>query len=305
MDLKDRFFGNGVTTPGGPPVVNLRLQHPPALALLFPAVPELDAEKLTLALRDYHPELASATAEILSVPPGPGGEPDASLAVMGLLGWGKHVVKVVGFGSPMPASAVERCVEPAHYDMAMKQEAMKHAAHVLLFYAGYETDPLEQYVALAAAGAALTHLGALVVLNEAGHTSVPAVVLLPHEEDNGDTLAALRGLPLIFLYAGFVRMQVDGEPGVWMRTRGAHAFKLPDLALRADSHEQTEATFHLFANLLAHQREQRQPFIPGDTLNIGGGVVLSLREPTEAEWFLENEGPLLVAEPATPEEATP
>src|SRR5687768_4156058 len=117
MDLKDRFFGNGTPRPGGPPVANTRLASPPALAVLFPAIPDLSADALTQALRGYHPDLASATAELFDVPPGPGGEPDASLAVMGLLAWGKHVVKLVGFGSPMPAEAVERCVEPAHYEL--------------------------------------------------------------------------------------------------------------------------------------------------------------------------------------------
>jgi hypothetical protein len=303
MDLKDRFFGNGTPAPGGPPVANTRLQNPPALALLFPAVPDLKPDALAAALRGYHADLASATAELFDVPPGPGGAPDASLAVMGLLAWGKHVVKLVGFGSPMPAEAVERCVEPAHYELALKQEARKHAAHVLLFYAGYESDPLEQFVALSAAGAALAQFGALMVLNEAAHTSVPAVVLLPHEEDAGDPLAGLRGLPLIFLYAGFVRMQVEGEPGLWMRTHNCHAFGLPDLARRAASHTETEETFHLFANLLAHQREKGEVFIPGDRMNVGEGQFLQLREPAATEWFLENPGPLLVAEPITPEEA--
>jgi hypothetical protein len=303
MDLKDRFFGNGTPTPGGRAVANTRLDSPPALALLFPAVPDLKADALTAALRGYHTDLASATAELLNVPPGPGGEPDASMAVMGLIGWGKHVVKLVGFGSPMPAEAVERCVEPAHYELALKQEARQHAAHILLFYAGYETDPLEQYVALSAVGAALSQFGALMVLNEAAHTSVPAVVLLPHEEDEGDTLAGLRKLPLIFLYAGFVRMQVEGEPGVWMRTHNCHAFKLPDLARRAENHLETEATFHLFANMLAHQREKGEVFVAGDGVNAGDGLSFQLREPTAAEWFLDNPGPLLVAEPISPEEA--
>jgi hypothetical protein len=284
-------------------VANPRLQTPPALAMLFPAAPDLDADALTLALRAYHPDLASATAEVMHVPELPGGGEDALPAAMGLVGWGRHVVKVVAFGAPMPAAAVERCVQPAHYDPALKEEAYRHASHVLLFYAGYEPDVLEQYVALAAVGAALARLGATVVLNEAACTSVPAAVLLPFEEDNGDVLAALRTLPLPFLYAGFVKLEVEDEPGVWMRTFGCPAFALPDLALRTDGHHEGTATFHLFANLLAYLRESGETFAPGDLMNVGEGMFLRLRTRNEDEWFLAGDVPVLVAERITAEEA--
>jgi hypothetical protein len=304
MELKDRFFGKGVPTPGGLPVANPRLQNPPSLAMLFPAAPDLNADALTLALRAYHPDLAAATAEVMPVPElPPTADGEASAAVIGLVGWGRHVVKVVGFVTPMPVKAVERCVQPAHYDPALKEEAYQHKTHALLFYAGYETDVLERFVALAAVGAALARLGAIVVLNEAARTSVPAAVLLPFEEDNGDVLAALRTLPLPFLYAGFVKLEIEDEPGVWMRTYGCEAFGLPDLAIRAEGHHEGTATFNLFANLLAYLRESGETFSPGDTMAVGEGMFLRLRTRNDAEWFLAGERPVLVAERITPEEA--
>lgn len=305
MDLRDRFFGRGVPQFGGLPVANRRLTDPPGFAVLFPSAPGLDADALTTVLRDYHPELAEATAELLAVPQQPGADPTAPPTTIGLIGWGRHVVKVVGFDSPMPAGAVERCVQPAHYEPALKEEAYRHAAHVLLFYAGYDPDPLEQHVALAAAAAGLAHFGAMVVLNEVARTSIPALALLPHVEDNGDTLRTLRQFPLPLLYAGFVKVEAEGEPGVWMRTYGCRAFNLPDLALRADGHHQGSATFNLFANLLAHLRESGKPFVPGDTLNVGEDMYLRVRERTPAEWFLELDGELLVVEPIPPAEANP
>jgi len=304
MELTDRFFGNGTPELGGPPVANLRLADPPAFALLFATMPMLDADALTLALRNYHPELAQATAELLAVMPR-AEVTDSPPGIMGLIGWGRHVVKVVGFASPMPASAVERCVSPAHYDPETKEAATQHQAYVLLFYAGYEPDPYEQHVALAAAAAALTRFDAIVVLNETAVTSVPAIVLLPHEEDEGDTLKSLRTLPLPFLFAGFVKLEVEGDSGIWMRTHGCRAFGLPDLAFHAASHEQGTATFNLFANLLAYMRESNQPFVPGDTMNIGDGLFLRVREHTEAEWFLDAEHPILVTETISEAETNP
>lgn len=303
MELKDRFFGRGYPVPGGPSVANARMKDPPGFAALFAAPPELDPVAITEFLRGYHPELAGATAEFLRIPPQPGADPAAPPTTIGLIGWGRHVVKVVAFDSPMPPGAVDRAVRPAHYDPALKDEATAHAAHALLFYAGYELDVFEQHVALAAAAAGLAAAGALVVLNETARTSVPAVVLLPHAEDDGDTLATLRTFPLPLLYAGFVKMEVEGEEGVWMRTHGCNVLGLPDLALRADGHHQSTATFNLFANLLAYLRQSGKTFAPGDTMNVGEGMYLRLRERAAAEWFLEGEGPLLVAERISPEEA--
>jgi Domain of unknown function (DUF4261) len=307
MELQDRFFGKGVSQPGGPPVANPRLADPPSFQLLFPAPLDLNPDALALALRGYHPELAEATAELVRVPapppmPGGPGGPAGPAGVMGLLAWGRHVVKLVGFDAPMPASAVERCVLPAHYDPVLKEEAYRHASHALLYYAGYEADPLEQHVALAAGAAALARFGATIAMNETAHTSIPAPALLPHEEDAGDTLRAIRSLPLPFLYAGFVKLEVEGEPGVWMRTYGCHAFRLPDLAIRAEGHHEGTATFGLFSNVLAYLRESGQTFAPGDTMGVGDGHFLRLRDRTPEEWFLESEGQMLVAEPVGADE---
>ena len=134
---------------------------------------------------------------------------------------------------------------------------------------------------------------------------MPAPALLPHEEDGGDTLRAMRALPLPFLYAGFVKIEADGEPGVWMRTYGCHAFALPDLATWADGNHHGTATFNLFANMLAYLRESGQSFVAGDTIRAGEGLFLRMREPKPTEWFLETEGRILVAEPVAAEEVGP
>ncbi|VTT97295.1 Membrane protein OS=Salmonella enterica subsp. enterica serovar Thompson str. RM6836 GN=IA1_04270 PE=4 SV=1 [Gemmataceae bacterium] len=292
MDFKDRFFGRATPAPGGPPVANPRLTDPPGLILLLSEVPAIDTAHLAAVLRDYHAEFAGVSVEF--APEGPN--------AIGLIGWGRHAVKVVVFHSPAPQEVVQTCVVPAHYDPATKDEAFRAAAHALLFYAGYDPDPHEQFVALAAAAAGLTHFGGVVVMNERAQTSIPALALLPHAEDNGDPLRTLRTFPLPLLYAGFVKMEVEGDPGVWMRTCGCGALRLPDLAIRADAHTQGTATFNLFANLLAHLREAKTTFIPGDTLNVGEGMYLRVRERAPDEWFLESDGTMLVLERLAPEE---
>jgi hypothetical protein len=223
--------------------------------------------------------------------------------MMGLIAWGWHVVKVVGFETPMPRSVLDRTVGPAHYDSEIKQAAYAHASHIRLFYAGYDADVLEQHVALAAAAAALGRFGAIVTMNENAHTSVPAPVLLPHEEDGGDTLRAMRSLPLPLLYCGMVVIEPEGEPGIWVRTYGCPAFSLPDLAIRPGPDDQGQAIFELFGNVLAHMRKEGVTFLPGDTFRAGDGRTLRLREPKPHEWFLRSEGRILVAEAVGAEEA--
>jgi hypothetical protein len=305
MELLGRFFGRGQHRDGGLPVANPLLVDPLSVQVLFNTHPlVLPAEQIQAALRAYHPELSAATVELTELPAqdAPADAPGSPSAVVGLLAWGDHVVKLVGFNAPMPASAVERCVAPAHYPADIKQQAYEHTAHVLLYYAGYDPNPLEQYVALVVATAALVPHGAIVALNEQARTSVPAWVFLPNEEDQGDTLSAMRSLPLPFFYAGFVKLEVAGEEGVWMRTYGCHSFNLPDLAMRTEGHHRGSATFSLFSNMLDYLRYERQTFAAGDTIGTSEGDYLRLRLRKSDEWFLDGDEPLFVLEPLPPEE---
>ena len=117
-------------------------------------------------------------ARMIDCPVGGTTGPAREGKLLGLAGWGKHVVRFVGFDAPMPADAVEACVAPAHYPQELKQHARDHRAHALLYYAGYEAAPLEQYVALATMATVLGRLRGLVVLNEGAHASLPLSMLV-------------------------------------------------------------------------------------------------------------------------------
>lgn len=267
---------------------------PLGLQLLFPEPPDLDPDAVATALRSYHPELASAGVELHPAVPGlvPGDGPPPS--VVGLLGWANHVVKLIAFAEPMPYGPVETCVGPAPMDPALKAEAKAHAAHLLLFYAGEHPDPLERYVALAAVAGALARFGATAVLNEEARAAAPATDLIPDPDE--DALATLRALPIPYLWAGFVRLDVgDGRP--WARTFAAGRLGLPDLATHLAGYEETSRAFRLFTGLHGYLRESGETFEPGDRMNLGGGELLLLRAPTDAEWYLESAGTMLVVEP--------
>lgn len=293
-DFLDRYFARTADSP-------LSLQ------LLFAERVPTDADALTLALRSYHPEMAGGRAEFLDtsadtseevrdliagspVPPGS----------LGLVEWGPHAVQVVGINAPIPESVLQAAVDPAHYPPELKDLARANRAHALLFYAGEHEDRLEQYVALAAVAAGFARLGAYLVLNESARASIPAPVLAREPAEPGeqpeDMLALLRELPIPMLYGGFVKYLVEGSDAVWMRTHGNPTLGLPDFAYRAAGHHEGNDTFNLFANLATYLRESGREFHPGDTLGVGDGKTLTLREPTEAEGFLESLGEMLVIE---------
>lgn len=289
----DRFFGRGTPKLGELPVANPRLTDPVGFQLLFPENFALDAGEVTKALRDYHPDMARATAELFDVPPNP--EQPAQPHVIGMFAWERHVVKMVAYYAPMPREAVETSVAPAHYPREFKERAYAHRSHLTLYYGGYETDPLEQYVALAACAGALAYFGAEFVLNETARTSIPAPTLHPHEEDHGDMLGSLRRLPLLFLYCGLMRMEVEGTEGVWMRTYGCHRFGLPDLAILVPDHTLWAATADQFSGMLKYMRQSGNRLEAGDKMRVDEEVYLKLRAPTKEEWFLDTEGEMLVA----------
>lgn len=288
------FFDRFAEPVPGPPL---------SLQLLFPDRLDLDAEALTQFLQTYHPELAGASVELVDAI---GNATAARLvtadgppaSVLGLLSWGPHLVKLAGFDAPMPYGPVESCVRPAMIPPEMKDEANRHASHVLLYYAGTARDPLEGYVALAAAAGALARFGAIVVMNEEARTAAPAFDLVPDPEE--DALATLRGLPIPYLWGGFVKLDVGDATRPWVRTFANHRLGLPDLAYHLTGHAETSRVFKLFAGMLGYLRQTGETFEPGDMLDLGDAK-LRLRAPTEPEWYLESDGAMLVVEPLTGE----
>jgi len=295
MDLIERFGGQrDPEAPFGELVANPEITKPISYQLLLMGGLDLDADTVTKAIRSYHPTLHTARAELLELTRQEVSA-DEARSIVGLAGWGNHVIKLVGFESPIPQNVFDACVRPAHFSEQLKTVAKEHRSHVILYYAGYAADPLEQYVAMTVVAAALARAGGILLLNESARCAFPAEALWADEADQ-DSLETLRAMPIPLLYGGFVKIEIEDEPGVWMRTFGNRHLKLPDLALKAEGHHQGSETFDMFANMLAYLRESGAEFAPGHTMQIGEDVYLRLREPAEAEWYLESDGQMLVAE---------
>jgi hypothetical protein len=290
MSLFSRFFGkkDADDLADGPLEANPDIKRRLSLQVLFPDAFKLDSDQLAGAIRSYHRSMSEARCEI---------DPELSREgkVLGLLGWGQHVIQLVGFDVPYPASALEACVAPSHYPAELKQRARSHKAHLMLYYAGHEPSAFEQYVALAATAGVLARLGAIVVLNESGHTSFPAAALSGSDSE-GDIMELLRAFPLSILYCGFVKLEVEGIPGVWMRTYGAPLLDLPDFAAHAIGHEEGQRYFDIFETIFGYLRESGARLAAGHTMQVDKEEYLRFRAPSKNEGFLQSDAELLVVE---------
>lgn len=290
MSIFSRFFGKFdiEDTHGGELTANPKIKHPLSLQVVFPDQCPLDSIRLIEAFRSYHHSMSRVRCEIDPVLSGKGN-------MFGMIGWGKHVVRCVGFDLPMPPETVERCVAPSHYPQELKDRARSHKAHVILYYAGYDPSLLEQYVALAATAGVMAQFGAIVVLNESGCTSFPTAALSSSNSD-GDILDLLRTLPLPILYCGFVKYEIEEIPGVWMRTYGAPLLGLPDFAAHTVGHHEAQRYFDIFDNVLNYLRDSGSQLSEGHTMQIGSDEYLKFRAPNDVEDFLESDEILLVVE---------
>jgi hypothetical protein len=148
-------------------------------------------------------------------------------------------------------------------------------------------------VALAAVASALARLDAILILNETARSAFPAEALLAIDENSG-LMDSLRALPIPLLYGGFVKIEVEDQQGVWMRTFGNQVLGLPNLAHCAVGHENGSECFDLFTNILNYAREENVEFSAHETIELGPDLKFRFRERAEPEWWLESEGTMLV-----------
>ena len=193
--------------------VNPYIKCPLSLQILFDEALEIDTNALCAALRSFHADMKLTRVDQQLCD-------HHSAAFSNLVGWGKHVIRMVGYNRPLPLKRVQGCSIPDIYQHTLKGKAADHVSHVRISYLGYETSPLEQYVCLAALAGVLHRFGALVVLNVNGATCFPVQLLAAESQSN--RLTYLRALPLPLLYCGFIKYKIKNSDQCWMRTSGAN-----------------------------------------------------------------------------------
>jgi hypothetical protein len=289
MSVYNRFFGKREADDSPDDLIaEPKKEESPALQVLLAGRFKLDAAAVAKAMQAYHPSMVKARCEAPA-------ELNKEGKVFGLAGWNQHVIKLVGFDLPMPKDTVELCVAPSHYPQGLKERARAHQSHLLLWYAGREESVVEQFVALAAFAGVLEQFGAIVVLNESGHTSFP-VAALSRKDLKDDMMELLRSLPLPVLYCGFVKYNIPNDTHVWMRTFGAYVMNLPDFAAYTNGHHEGQRYCDMFGSILRYMLNSGKRLAAGHTMQIGADDYLRCRAPTKDEPWLESKGEMLVIE---------
>ena len=267
-------------------VPNPDIENAISVSIVFSGALNINNDELLAKLKSIDPTIKDIRYET------PFGQLEEGMCI--LVSWGKHVIRVFGLNAPYPKAVLETCVAPASYSQEIKQQVYESDSHLLLYYVGYEQDVLEQYLALTRLVACFEQFNALAVINEDAHTSLPVNFInsLASEKDGLTTLGEC--LPLLF--CGFVKYEIENIKGIWMRTYGANKFGLPNFAALANSYEESEYYFDMFSNILNYLRQSQATMNSGDTLEMGDNRMMSLRAPQDEEYFLKDQGDLLVIE---------
>ena len=288
MGLFSRFFGKKTEAKqmDSSIVPNPDIDSAASLSIVFKGELNIDNDKLLTKLKSIDPTIKDIRYEI------PYGRLEEGICI--LVSWGKHIIRIIGLNAPYPKDVLELCVAPASYSQEIKQQVYESDSHLLLYYVGYEQDVLEQYLALTRLAACFEQFNALAVINEDAHTSLPINFIneLASEKDGLTSLGEC--LPLLF--CGFVKYEIENIKGIWMRTYGANKFGLPNFAALANSYEESEYYFDMFSNILNYLRQSQAIMNPGDTMEMGDNRMMSLRAPQDDEYFLKDQGDLLVIE---------
>ena len=267
-------------------VPNPDIENAISVSIVFSGALNINNDELLAKLKSIDPTIKDIRYET------PFGQLEEGMCI--LVSWGKHVIRIFGLNAPYPKAVLETCVAPASYSQEIKQQVYESDSHLLLYYVGYEQNVLEQYLALTRLAVCFEQFNALAVINEDAHTSLPVNFInsLASEKDGLTTLGEC--LPLLF--CGFVKYEIENIKGIWMRTYGANKFGLPNFAALANSYEESEYYFDMFSNILNYLRQSQATMNPGDTMEMGDNRMMSLRAPQDEEYFLKDQGDLLVIE---------
>ena len=288
MGIFSRFFGKKTESKqmDNSIVPNPDIENAVSVSIVFSGALNINNDELLAKLKSIDPTIKDIRYET------PFGQLEEGMCI--LVSWGKHVIRVFGLNAPYPKAVLETCVAPASYSQEIKQQVYESDSHLLLYYVGYEQNVLEQYLALTRLAVCFEQFNALAVINEDAHTSLPVNFInsLASEKDGLTTLGEC--LPLLF--CGFVKYEIENIKGIWMRTYGANKFGLPNFAALANSYEESEYYFDMFSNILNYLRQSQAIMNPGDTMEMGDNRMMSLRAPQDDEYFLKDQGDLLVIE---------
>lgn len=192
-----------------------------------------------------------------------------------------------------PGQDLEEAIAGGQYGADIKKAAREHRAFIEICLLSENLPVLDRMAILGGLAGALTDSGSLVVAHKAAHSSLPAAALA-RDEAHRDPMNIIRAIPPPLLFCGFVKYEVEGLPGIWMRTLRADLIGLPDFAANVPDHDWGNKVLETITSLYGHIEQTGAVFHPGDTASLSADVNLTFEAPNPELEFLAARSDLLV-----------
>lgn len=191
---------------------------------------------------------------------------------------GGHELRMIGFDAPAPG--LDEAIRTTRTKPELLAPLRTQNAHILCYYQGSETDPVEAMLIVFRLGAALIPHGLLGAIHgDAWQCFLPQA--FQTMQDPAATSDFRAGAGVRFLCN---RIPFHTERGIWWGTKGQHVFGVPDFALWDGTQIGVKIVDEVFVGLFNYIR-QGAVVRPGETMACGGQQ-LTVHELTEYQEHL-------------------
>ncbi|WP_176461670.1 DUF4261 domain-containing protein [Anaeromicrobium sediminis] len=250
----------------------------PAISLIFNELPIIDSEVVGKRIEEIESLKGSVHITLDK-------ELNDGENILSVIEFDDHKIKLVGFNGPLPSNTINHTVNCSYWKPDEKEVMRNHKAHIICYYHGKNSDPIEKYIALYKVAYAFMENGLIGLINEDAWTCNLAYVI--DDLMNEGMLEECRNVPPLLLWTNLVKMPT--ESGTWMFTKGNHIFGVNDFAYKGDMSKASEVN-EIFNNIFYYIYENKVNVEVGHTLQIKEDVYLKFEKVTEEKEYIE--GPL-------------
>ncbi|MGF1505732.1 MAG: hypothetical protein ACFB51_11485 [Anaerolineae bacterium] len=265
--------------------------HPSQMMVLYNGFPALDTVRLAddiIALEPAGPPVEVPAFRSAA-------DDEGRRTTSGTLTIGQMPLTVEVHNWPLDREVMRYSGGASNLNEAAKGPLRTHRAYALVSVAG-EARPIEKMACLLKVTAGLVAQGAVGAANhETWSAFVPEIFGLLDEPGFWQDLRA-KGIPAV-LTTGFVKVNVSTDE-LWFITRGHRLYGLPELAYRAQGHQEAEGIFDVFTNIFHYMFDTGTVLHVGDTMEMDErtGQVMRFQAPPAEAAFLESPTGTLVTE---------
>jgi hypothetical protein len=252
------------------------------IILLFDKLPKLDITKIAGAIAQIEPLKKPVRSNI---------QVEEGGILRAFVEFDDHRLQLVGFSARVPAATMEHTIPVSNWKPQDKALLQGHKAHILCYYEGENTNPVERLIALYKTAFAFCKEGVLGILDEDAWNCMPRRMI--EEQVKPDMLQSCRQTVPLGIWTGFVKL-FKSKTEVWFCTKGYHRFGAKDLAYLGRPDE-ANATYDLFGNLFFYMRDGAV-LKAGDTAQVSETENIRFREVYEYPDSLNSPSGTLVLE---------